>query len=159
MEVSLSVLVKTSVLAPCVVVNRTVDAGAVVSIVTDRVIVDASAVVVSLGSVEVKTIVLAPCVVVMRTVDAGKVLPGAVETRVSVWVAPAWVMVAPAIVVVRVPAASVLVTVDTKVVVAAGCTEVSVIVVPASVLVTNCVLAGKVEVAIIVLTMVVPGNR
>lgn len=64
---------------------------------------------VSLGNVDVKMTVLPPWVVVIRTVDAGRVLPGAVETRVSVCVAPACVCVAPAIVVVIVPAARVVV--------------------------------------------------
>lgn len=53
--------------------------------------------------------VLASRVVVIKIVDTGKVLPGAVDTRVSVWVAPAWVIVAPAIVVVIVPTANVVV--------------------------------------------------
>jgi hypothetical protein len=53
--------------------------------------------------------VLASCVVVIKIVDAGKVLPRAVETRVSVLVAPASVNVAPAIIVVIVSAANVVV--------------------------------------------------
>jgi hypothetical protein len=61
--------------------------------------------VVSLGNVLVKITVLAPCVVVINIVEAGRVLPGAVETKVWVSVAPACVRVAPAIVVVIVPAA------------------------------------------------------
>jgi hypothetical protein len=50
--------VSTKVLAPWVVVIKTVDGGAVVAIVTDCVIVEANAVVVSLCSVEVKTTVV-----------------------------------------------------------------------------------------------------
>lgn len=65
--------------------------------------------VVSLGNVDVKMIVLAPWVVVIRIVEAGGVVPGAVETRVCVCVAPACVRVAPAIVVVIAPAAKVVV--------------------------------------------------
>jgi hypothetical protein len=57
----------------------------------------------------VRTKVLASRVVVIKIVDAGKVLPGAVETRVFVSVAPVWVKVAPAMVVVIVPAANVVV--------------------------------------------------
>lgn len=83
-DVSRSVLVSTSVLAPWVVVIKTVDAGAVVATVADCVIVDAKAVVVSLGSVEVKTTVLAPWVVVIKIVVGGSVLPAAVETSVCV---------------------------------------------------------------------------
>jgi hypothetical protein len=76
------VLVRISVLAPCVVVTKTVEAGAVVAIVTDCVTVEAKAVVVCCGNVEVKIIVLAPWVVVIRIVEAGRALPGAVETKV-----------------------------------------------------------------------------
>ena len=65
--------------------------------------------VVSLGNVEVKITVLAPWVVVIRIVEAGSVVPGAVDTRVCVCVAPACVRVAPAIVVVTVPSAKVVV--------------------------------------------------
>jgi hypothetical protein len=54
--------------------------------------------------------VLASRVVVSKIVEPGSVLPGAVDTRVSVAVAPAWVNVAPIIVVVIVPAAKVVVT-------------------------------------------------
>lgn len=50
-------------------------------------------------SVLAKITVLAPCVVVIKIVEAGKVLPGAVDTRVSVRVSPAAVRVAPATVV------------------------------------------------------------
>lgn len=63
-------LVKTKVEAPCVEVTKIVEAGIVVSIVIDRVIVEASAVVVSLGNVLVKITVLPSLVVVRITVDA-----------------------------------------------------------------------------------------
>jgi hypothetical protein len=65
-------------------VIKIVEGGTVAAIVTDCVMVEANAVVVSLGSVEVKITVLPPCVVVIRTVEAGSVLPAAVETKVCV---------------------------------------------------------------------------
>jgi len=64
----------TNVLAPWVVVIR---------------IVEASCVVVCCARVLVTTKVLASRVIVTKIVDAGSVLPGAVETKVSVLVSPA----------------------------------------------------------------------
>jgi hypothetical protein len=93
-EVSRIMLVSIKALAPCVVVTK---------------IVDACKVVVCCGSMLVIIKVLASFGVVNKTVEAGKVLPGAVDTIVSVAVAPAWVKVAPIKVSVIVPAGKVVV--------------------------------------------------